>query len=267
MALYRAEPKDGVAWVTGASTGMGRQLALDLARAGWTVAATARGEEKLTALSNEATTTSGRIAPFPCDVTDADAMAATVAEIGAALGPIALAVFNAGSYFPTHGAALSVKNFAYTYDVNLMGVVHGLVPAVHAMQARGRGQVVIIGSVTSYFGLPAAAAYGSSKAALNNMAESLRHDLDKMNIRIQVMNPGFIDTPATEKNEFSMPALMPVEKASARIVEGMRSGGFEVTFPRRFTWFLKLLRLLPHPVVHFVLNRATGWNTRPLDSR
>ena len=121
--------------------------------------------------------------------------------------------------------------------------------------------------MSGYSGLPAASAYGASKAALNNMAESLLFDFEKMNIRTQVVNPGFIDTPLTEKNDFAMPALMPVDKAVERMIAGIEGGGFEITFPRRFTYGLKMLRLLPHPAYFWIMKRATGWKSRQLDFR
>ncbi|HTV67061.1 MAG TPA: SDR family NAD(P)-dependent oxidoreductase [Rhizobiaceae bacterium] len=262
MTLYRATPKDGVAWITGASTGIGRALALDLAREGYAVAVTARDEDNLTTLVGEAAGLPGRVVPFPCDVTDEAGMERTVAEIEREVGPLALAVFNAGNYFPTWPQRLEALNFSKTFEVNVMGVIYGLVPALDRMKERRRGHLVIVGSVTSYFGWPATAAYGSSKAALFNLAEGLKYDLDKMNVRIQVLNPGFIDTPLTRKNSFAMPALMPVDKASQRIVRALKSGGFEVTFPWRFTWFLKFLRILPQPLRFAFINRATGWHKR-----
>lgn len=263
MALYRANPRDGIAWVTGASTGIGRSLALDLAREGYSVAATARTAEKLISLAEEASGLPGRIIPFPGDVTDEKAMAAIVDAIERQAGPIVLAVFNAGNYFPTRGERLDSSNFVKTYEINLFGVVYGLVPTVERMRERGRGQIAIVASVSGYFGWPSTAAYGSSKAALANMAESLKYEFDKMNIRIQVMNPGFIDTPLTGKSAFPMPALMKVDKASKRLARGLKSGGFETTFPRRFTWFLKLLRASPQPLRFWFVNKATGWGKRP----
>ena len=262
MALYRAKPKDGVAWITGASTGIGRALALDLAREGYIVAVTARDEENLTALSMEAAGLAGRIVSFPCDVTDEAGMERTVAEIEEKAGPLVLAIFNAGNYFPTRPQRLEALNFSRTFEVNVMGVIYGLVPSLDRMRERKRGHVVIVGSVTSYFGWPATAAYGGSKAALFNLAEGLKYDFDKMNIRIQVMNPGFIDTPLTRKQGFAMPAMMPVDRASRRIAGALKSGGFETTFPRRFTWILKLLRILPQPLRFWFINRVTGWHKR-----
>ena len=264
MSLYRAMPDDGVAWVTGASTGIGRQVALDLAREGYTVAATARNAERLAELAAGAKDLKGRIVAFPCDVTDDQAVCETVAAIEDKLGPIVLAVLNAGTYFPARGDALEIANFAKTYRLNVLGIINGLVPLVDRMRSRGRGQVAIMGSVSGYGGLPMAAAYGASKAALNNMAEALKFDFDKMNIRIQIINPGFVNTPLTARNNFPMPALMSVNKASTRIVEGLKTGGFEVTFPRRFTWFLKFINLFPHPVYFWFLNWAMGWRKRAL---
>ena len=118
-------------------------------------------------------------------------------------GPIVLAIFNAGNYFPTRGERLEVLNFTRTFEVNLFGVINGLVPVADRMRERGRGHIVVVASVTSYFGWPTTAAYGASKAALNNMAEALKYDFDKLNIRIQVMNPGFVDTPLTGRNNFA----------------------------------------------------------------
>ncbi|MEO0543105.1 MAG: SDR family NAD(P)-dependent oxidoreductase [Pseudomonadota bacterium] len=262
MDLYRVTPGDGVAWITGASAGIGRELALQMARAGYTVIATARGEDKLRTLVDEG---EGRIHAMAGDVTDRDGMARLVDEIEAQHGPIRLAVFNAGNYWPTRGEAMDIDAYRMNYEVNVFGVLNGLVPVIEKMKAHGKGQVALVASVSGYTGLPAASAYGAGKAAINNMAESLKFDFDKMNIRIQVLNPGFIDTPLTEKNDFEMPYLMPVEKAVDRMIAGMERGPFEISFPRRFTWQLKILRLLPHAVYFWIMKRSTGWNKRPLD--
>jgi NAD(P)-dependent dehydrogenase (short-subunit alcohol dehydrogenase family) len=265
MTLYRAKPSDGVAWITGASSGIGRQLALDLARAGYTVAATARARENLDALAAEAERSGARVVAFPGDVTDETEMSETVARIEADLGAIALAVFNAGVYVPTHGDRLRTKDFVTTFNVNVLGTVYGLVPLLEHMKKRGYGHIVLVGSMTAYFGLPAAAAYGASKAALNSMAQSLKYDLDRINVRIQVANPGFVDTPATAGNKFKMPALMPVDKATARLVAGIASREFEIVFPRRLGWILKAGTFLPQMLFHRLVRRATGWDRRKTD--
>lgn len=264
MTLYRATPTDGIAWVTGGSSGIGRAVAKELAAAGFTVCVTARDEDPIDTLIAEAGALPGRILSYPCDVTDEKRMAATVAAIEAEVGPIVLAIFNAGSYVPVAGENLSVRKFRRTFDVNVMGVVHGLVPAVRHMRERARGQVVLIGSVSAYFGWPTTAAYGASKAALNQIAESLKFDFDKINIRIQVANPGFIDTPLVKHNEFHMPALMPADLAARRMLDGIRRGGFEISFPRRLTWALKAVRFLPFRVRYELIDWISGWKKRPL---
>lgn len=259
MTLYRADPKDGVAWITGASTGIGRQLALDLAGRGYVVAATAREEAELAELAR-ACPGPGRIVAFAQDVTDEAGMERTVASIEAELGPVVLAVFNAGLYSPTIGRRLESYNFAATFAVNVLGVIHGLVPAADRMRDRGFGHIVIMGSVTAYFGLPTAAAYCGSKAALNGIAQSLRYDFDALNIRLQIVNPGFVNTPLVGRNRFPMPAMLDVGEACRRIVRGIARGGFEVAFPRRLIWPSKLLALLPAGLTYRIVRFATGWD-------
>ena len=264
MVDFNARPSDGIAWITGASSGIGAALSRQLAREGYTVIATARGEEALQELADAVGVAGGRVLPMPADVTDAVAMQAVLDRIVAEHGAPALAVFNAGVFLPMHGEALDAGAFRKSFDVNLNGVVNGLVPAIASMKAAGRGQVAIVSSVTGYGGLPTSAAYGATKAALTNMAESLKFDLDKMNIRIQIVHPGFVDTPATRENDFAMPALMKVEDAAGRIAQGLKGRGFEITFPKRFTYALKFLGLLPYPLYFAAINRFTGWKKRPL---
>ena len=260
MGIYRADKKHGVAWVTGCSTGMGRHLALDLARAGWTVAATSRpGDPNPVAES----AMSGRIVDFDCDVTDEAGMTETVAAIERDLGPIVLAVFNAGVYFPVHGEALDLASIRATYAVNLFGVLNGLVPLVARMRQRARGHIVVNGSVSAYFGWPTTGAYGASKAALNNMADALRFDFEKMNIRIQVINPGFVQTPLAAQNKILMPAVISAAAASERIVKAIRRGGYETTFPRRLTWWLKFMRVWPNGARFAFMNAVTRWRSFP----
>ncbi|OLP59888.1 oxidoreductase [Xaviernesmea oryzae] len=261
MTDFTARPENGCAWVTGASSGIGRAVALKLSHAGFSVAATARDEEKLGSLVAEG---AGRIHAFAGDVTNAEDMTKMVEAISVRLGPPALAVLNAGVFIPVHGERLSQEDFDKTFAVNLNGTVYCLVPAVAAMKQAGRGQIAIVSSVTGYGGLPTSAAYGATKAALINMAESLRFDLDKLGIRMQVINPGFVDTPATKQNEFPMPALVTPEVAAQEIVEGLGRGGFEITFPRRFTYGLKVAQLLPYGLYFALINRVTGWKKRPL---
>ena len=255
--MYRAKPSDGLAWITGASTGIGRSLALELAKDGFTLALTARSADKLELLKTEIIAAGGKAIIATGDVTDEKGMAGLVETIEAN-GPIAIAIFNAGNYWENSGKTLEMKVFQETYEINVFGVLNGLIPVVERFKQRGRGHVVIVSSVSGYTGLPKASAYASSKAAMINMAECLAFDFVRMNIGIQIVTPGFIDTPLTAKNEFAMPALMPVDKAARRMADGLKTQKFEITFPRRFTWFLKLLKMLPYPLYFRAIEYTTG---------
>lgn len=265
MIPYRAKPEDGAAWVTGASSGIGKALALMLAKRGFTVFATARSKDELEKLVQQASGLSGSVVAAQGDVTDAARMAEIVGMIETGHG-LALAVFNAGIYIPVHGETLRLEDFDKTFAVNLSGVTNGLVPALAPMNRRGRGQVVIVSSVTGYGGMPTSAAYGATKAALINMAESLKFDLDKTGVTVQVVNPGFVDTPATSGNAFTMPALMTPDAAAEAIADGIEKAGFEITFPKRFTYALKGLNLLPYSLYFALMNAGTGWKKRPLET-
>ncbi|WP_275782469.1 SDR family NAD(P)-dependent oxidoreductase [Pararhizobium gei] len=263
MTEFVAQPEHGVAWVTGASSGIGRALSLQLTREGFNVVVTARDHEKLVALQQSAAGP-GKIIVLDGDVTDPRDMERIISAIEYEHGVLALAVLNAGVYIPVHGEDMHRDDFEKTFAVNLHGTVNCLLPTVRHMRAQGKGQIALVSSVTGYGGMPTSAAYGASKAALINMAESLKFDLDKVGIRVQIINPGFVATAATEKNDFPMPALVSAEEAADRIVSGLKSKRFEVTFPRRFTYALKLLNLLPYPLYFWLMNRSTGWKTRPL---
>jgi len=252
----------GTAWVTGASSGIGRAVALELARSGVRVAATARRADELAALAAEAASFRGEIMSCPGDVTDAGAMASVVEEATAVLGPIDLAVLNAGLYLPVRADPFDLGAVRKTFDVNLTGTANCLAAVLPEMTARRSGRVVVVASVAGYGGLPNSAAYGATKAALINLAESLKFDLDLAGVAIQVANPGFVDTPATKKNPFKMPALLPVDEAAREIVRGIARGGFEITFPKRFTYVLKAIRLLPYPLYFRLVARATGWDRK-----
>ncbi|MBY5798362.1 SDR family NAD(P)-dependent oxidoreductase [Rhizobium leguminosarum] len=263
MRDFIAHPEHGIVWISGASSGIGRALALRLADEGYKVAVTARSHEKLVELQAEANGLSGSIIVLDGDVTNAEDMEHVIASIEYEHGTLAMAILNAGVNLPVHAEDLKRADFEKSFAVNLSGVVNCLLPAIRHMKAKGQGQIAIVSSVTGYGGLPTGAAYGATKAALINMAESLKFDLDKMGIRIQLVSPGFVDTPATRKNAFPMPALVSVEEAAREIAAGLKSQAFEITFPKRFTAMLKLARLLPYSVYFTLVNRVTGWRDRP----
>ncbi len=253
----------GLAWITGASSGIGRATAKLLAKKGWTVAVTARSEEPLNTLAEECYGFSGEILVFPGDVTDESRMVAIVTALETQTGAIDLAILNAGIYLPMEVTELDLAKFRTSLDVNLMGVANGLAPLLERMIARRSGHVAIVSSVTGYGGLPTSLAYGATKAALINMAETLKIELDRHNVNVSVINPGFVETPATDENPFPMPFIVPSETAAKRIVTGLVRGKFEITFPRRFTYLLKLINMLPRHWYVAVVKRATGWQKLP----
>ena len=237
----RLPGKGRVAWVTGSGKGIGRAVALALAAEGWRVAVSARTAADLDVLVREAP--AGAITPFVLDVTDPLATAAVIARVNAEMGPIALAILNAGTHRPSPLAGFSASDLAALIDVNLMGVAHGLA-ALLAAPTPAR-DIAVVASLAGYRGLPRAAAYGASKAAVINLIEALKPEADQAGIRLRLINPGFVATPLTDLNDFPMPFLISAEAAADYILRGLAGGRFEIAFPYRFAWIMKLLRILP----------------------
>jgi NAD(P)-dependent dehydrogenase (short-subunit alcohol dehydrogenase family) len=224
-------------------------VALQLAAAGVKVAASARSAEKLETLGPA-------VLKVPLDVTDRGACKAAVVRIESELGAIDLAVLGAGTYTPVAIDDLDPARFAHMMDTNYMGVVNCIAALAPGMLARGSGHLSWIASVAGYMGLPKAAAYGPTKAALINLAESLYPEMRAKGISVSVINPGFVETPLTAQNDFEMPFLMRSEDAARRTIEGLAAGRFEVAYPRRFVGILKSLRLLPYPLFFRLISRA-----------
>jgi len=243
-----------VVWITGASSGIGAALARRLARAGWQVAASARRGDRLAALAEDAGDGPGRIVPVALDVTDARAVEDAVARIEHEVGPITQAVLNAGTHIPVRAEALRVEDFRRLVDLNLLGTVNCLAALVPRLIDRRAGRIAVVASVAGYRGLPTAAAYGMTKAGLINMAEALRVELAPKGVTLQIVNPGFVRTPLTERNEFEMPFLMEPDAAAEALFRGLQSDRFEIAFPRRFVVLMKFLRCLPAPLA-FALTR------------
>jgi NAD(P)-dependent dehydrogenase (short-subunit alcohol dehydrogenase family) len=246
-------PQDGLCWITGASSGIGEETALRLAAEGWTVVASARRAALLDELAGKAKGP-GRIIAAPLDVTDLAATRALVTRLEAEHGPIARVILNAGTYQPDSARTFSAESFAATHAINVQGVINGVDAVLPKLIERKKGHIVIVSSVAGYRGLPRALAYGSSKAAMINFAESLKLDLDHHGIKVQLVNPGFIKTPLTDKNDFPMPFLMPVAEAVSVLVKEMNESHFEITFPKTFAFMLQRLRCLPY-VLYFTLAR------------
>lgn len=233
----------GIVWITGAGTGIGRALALRMAETGWTVAISARTESDLVSL---AAAQPGRIHPYRLDVTDAAAVTATAKAIATELGVIDLAIFNAGTYHRTSATDFDLSKLASMVDLNITGTLNCLAATMPAMIARRGGHIAVVASVSGYVGLPGASGYGATKAALINMCESLKPELEAEGVRLQLINPGFVKTPLTDKNDFPMPFLIEVDAAVDHIMAGLTAPRFEMAFPLQMALAMKSLRNVPH---------------------
>jgi short-subunit dehydrogenase len=239
-------------WIVGASTGIGEALARALAPVGAQLLLSARGMERLDAL---AASISGA-SVLGLDVSEASAWPAAAEAARARLGGLDVVIFNAGTYESLRAWALTAESIRRTMEVNVFGVMNGVAAVLPGMLVAGGGHLVIVGSVAGYRGLPNAAAYGASKAALINFAESIWMDLAPKNIAVTLVSPGFVATLLTAQNAFHMPALISAEEAARQILGGLARGEFEIHFPKRFSRFLKLLGLLPARLYFALVSRT-----------
>lgn len=247
----------GIDWITGGSSGIGRAMALRLAREGRQVVISARDETALRAVAEAAKGAPGSVRTLPLDVTDAAACRQAVGRVETEFGPLALAVLCAGTHRPTPANALDPEDFRFLAEVNLLGTANCLVPAVAAMRERHAGRIAVVASLTAKRGLPTAAAYGMTKAGLVNLCEALQPELAAQGIALQVVNPGFVETPLTDRNDFPMPFLVPAEKAAEAIWRGLHSKRFEIAFPWQMALATGLLRRLPNRLALAVTRRMT----------
>jgi NAD(P)-dependent dehydrogenase (short-subunit alcohol dehydrogenase family) len=241
-------------WIVGASTGIGAALARRLLALGARVALSARKEAPLRELAEGH---AGALV-LPADVTQAATLVSAEAAVRAAWGGIDLVVVMAGTYSAMRAWELDTAAVASTFDTNVSGIYNVLAAVQPDMLARGAGGICIVSSVAGYRGLPNALAYGPSKAAAINLAEALFLDLRPRGIAVYLVNPGFVETPLTAGNEFKMPALISADEAAAHMLRGFARGDFEMHFPKRFTGWLKLMRLLPYRLYFAAVRRITG---------
>jgi short-subunit dehydrogenase len=248
-----AKPPWPVVWITGASTGIGRELALSLAKDGCRVAVSARSAGKLAELE----ALSPLISAFELDVTDTGAVVQTVARIESSLGPIDLAVLNAGIWHPMAASNYDLAKATESMAVNYGGVINTLAPVMRSMTSRGKGHIALVASVAGYRGLPKSAAYAPTKAALINLAETLYPDLRLKGVKMTVINPGFVATSMTEVNTFPMPFLVTTAEAVTAIRAGLDTGRFEIVFPGRMALMMKTLRVLPYRVFFWLTGKIS----------
>jgi NAD(P)-dependent dehydrogenase (short-subunit alcohol dehydrogenase family) len=254
-----------VVWMVGASTGIGRATAARLHAAGARVIVSARKKEALDRFVAEHPGAEA----IALDATDEPAMRTAAAQIVERHGRIDLACYCAGMYTPMRAQAFDLASAKAHMAVNYTGalvMLDVLLPQLlrQARAAGGRqggtagGHISLVSSVAGFRGLPKSLAYGPTKAALINLAETLYLDLAPEGLGISVINPGFVETPLTAGNDFRMPALITPEEAAEAIVQGWQAGDFEIHFPKRFTLFLKGLRHLGYGAYFAAVRRSTG---------
>ena len=240
-------------WVVGASSGIGQATAQALHAEGATVFVSARNAD---ALGKFTAAHAGAIA-LPLDVTDAAAVAAAAQTVLAA-GPLDVMLYCAGYYKELRATDYDLKEMLQHNAVNYVGALHVLGALLPAFRARKAGHISLVASVAGYGGLPKSLAYGPTKAALINLAETLYLDLTDSGIGVSLVCPGFVETPLTAQNGFAMPALISPAQAAEAMLRGWRQGRFEIHFPKRFTRAMKALRLLPYLAYFAMVRKITS---------
>ncbi len=243
-------------WVIGASSGIGEATAAALHARGAQVLVSARNAASLDAFVKRHSGGAGAQA-WPLDVTDTAGVKATAAAI-LAQGPLDLVLYCAGHYSEMRATEIDMADLKKHLAINYTGVLHVIDAVLPAMTARGAGHLSLISSVAGFRGLPKSLAYGPTKAALTNLAENLYLDLEPLGLGVSVIHPGFVQTPLTAQNDFTMPALITPEQAAQAMIAGWAKGDFDIHFPKRFTRVMKLLRLLPYRAYFPAVRRATG---------
>tara|TARA_B000000437_G_scaffold197748_1_gene159385 strand:- start:141 stop:893 length:753 start_codon:yes stop_codon:yes gene_type:complete len=243
-------------WITGASSGIGKSLALKFANEGWQVAASARREDLLNQLSES----NQNISPFPLDVTSRENCEKIFEKIKNKFESIDTCFFSTGTWDPKKEKEIDIDQMKKVMEVNFFGTLNCIKAVEMYFKEKKNGNISIVSSIAGYRGLPNSTGYGASKAALNNLAESLYFDFGRYNVRVSLISPGFIKTPMTDKNQFKMPFLKTPEFAAEKIYNGLINGSsFEIDFPKELTLILKFLKILPDSVYFKLIRKLTKY--------
>ena len=240
--------KERVVLITGASSGIGRALALELGRRGARLVLTARRGEELLRLSEEIERAGGEALPLPADVRDAAALQGVVGSVLGRWGRVDVLVANAGMSSTTAGTRLNAGEVGDVITINVLGVVNSVAAVLPSMLERGAGHLVAISSLASYRGMPKSGAYSASKAAVSTFFESLRVDLRRSNIDVTTIHPGFIRTPMTEGRKKKLPFLLEPDDAACRIVRAIERRARTYAFPWQLATLVRVIRHLPGAV-------------------
>ena len=228
-------------WIVGASEGLGLALAKKMSEAGASLVLTARNEARLKEI---AASLPNKAEVLPLDITNL----AAVKKSAKMLKNLDGFVFLAGAYWPMSAQEWDIGKVTKMVNVNLIGALHTLEVILPMFIEKNRGHLVFTGSLAGYRGLPAALGYGSSKAAIANLSETLRYDLKETPIKVQLINPGFIKTRLTDKNQFKMPQIMAPEDAAEKMFSNMNKNNFSSSFPAPFSWLFRVSRVLPDSI-------------------
>ena len=243
-------------WITGASSGIGKSLALKFANEGWQVATSARREDLLNQLSES----NQNISPFPLDVTSRENCEEIFEKIKNKFESIDTCFFSTGTWDPKKEKEIDIDQMKKVMEVNFFGTLNCIKAVEMYFKEKKNGNISIVSSIAGYRGLPNSTGYGASKAALNNLAESLYFDFGRYNVRVSLISPGFIKTPMTDKNQFKMPFLKTPEFAAEKIYNGLINGSsFEIDFPKELTLILKFLKILPDSVYFKLIRKLTKY--------
>jgi short-subunit dehydrogenase len=249
-----------VAVVTGASSGIGLELARELVTQGAHVGLIARRVEKLEELAKELRGRGGNVIAAAADVGEREQVLTAVAQIRAALGPIDLMLANAGVGAPTLLEPFNVGDVEKMFRINVLGVIYSIESVLGEMLARKQGHLAAVSSIAAYKGLPGESAYGATKAAVNTYLEGLRIQLAPKGIHVTTICPGFIKTPMTDVNDFKMPFLLSAETAARRIVGAIRRRVKVYNFPTRMSLLMGLIARLPDRMVNWIMS---DYNEKP----
>lgn len=233
--------KDQTIWIIGASSGIGACLAKILHKNGASLILSARSTDKLNRLNAEL---DGRHDVLPFDISDFDGTHTAIKNIKDQNKTVDRIICLAGIYEPSAIKDISDENLTKIIAVNLTGIMHFSKCTYNLVSNQKQAQIALCASVAGYVGLPNAQPYAASKAGLISFIQSLRMEADK-HIDIKMINPGFVRTPLTDKNEFDMPFIIEPEDAAQRILKGLQSGAFDINFPKRLTLTLKFISILP----------------------
>ncbi len=242
-------------WIIGASSGIGKACASWFASQGANLILSARRLENLEELKHsiQLKSTNQHIQSVALDVTNSEQVDQAISQVQSIWNKIDIVLFVSGIYTPVRADDFDMDVTAKMIDTNLMGPMRIVSAIMPQLLKQGFGHIAIVGSVAGYSGLPKSLVYGPTKAALLNFAESLYYDLKPKGINVHIICPGFVETPATAINDFQMPALISADQAAIEIGAGLQRGDFEIHFPKKFSYFLKFLRILPYPIYFWLL--------------